>query len=98
MRITSEMRILTTGSSHIQPVRIIMRPVATTPSEIPASAAMWRNAARTLRSSSRPLAPRSVANCFMAASIAAGLVMPCWRSNAAKPETCGAAIDVPWMK
>ena len=33
-----------------------------------------------------PGAPRSVAYCFIAASIAAGLVMPCCISSAAKPD------------
>ena len=45
--------------------------------------------------SSRPGAPRSIANFSMAASIAAGAVMPCCIIMAATPVTCGVAIDVP---
>ena len=60
----------------------------------------YRSAARGLirpwpYSSSRPVVPRSVAVCFMIASTAAGLVIPCCINSAAKPETWGADIEVP---
>ena len=38
----------------------------------------------------------SVAHRFIASSMAAGSVMPCWMRSAANPDTCGVAIDVPW--
>jgi hypothetical protein len=63
--------MLTTGSSHCQPVARIVRPAMTTPSEIAASPAMCRKAPRMLRSPLRPDMKRSAVTALIAMPAAA---------------------------
>jgi hypothetical protein len=53
---TATMARLTTGSSHVQPVRRITPAATMTPTEMPASPAMCRKTPRTFKSCSRPRA------------------------------------------